>query len=141
MNHSLYFFATGETLNNSENSLQAIVDALSNDDQQEIARLIPEHTFFLIDIGSDEDEANALALEVDDYQALAVFLSQTHVQIFVDQGELFEEGEDVNCFCWTGREIFEIIPEGLGILYNPDSDDCFVMDPEVVASFREQIAM
>ena len=130
------------TLDNIDENVQALIDALANDDQLEIARLFPDFDFLLIDIGGGEDqeEANALAMEVDDYQALVVFLSQELVQQFVNDGEFFDDDEPVSCFSWSGQNILDSIPDGLGILFNPESEDCFVMDPPVVASFRDRLS-
>jgi len=127
--------------------------AMSNDDQAEIIRLFPVSEFYLLEIeeeGSENDEedndgdldeasTSALTAEVDDFVALVAFTSSAHVEAFCDESELFDEDEPIPCLVMKGTEIIDLLPDELGILFNPESEDAFVFSPEVFRSFKTQM--
>lgn len=130
----------------SQNESQFLA-ALANDDQTEITRLFPDQEFILLEVeeesksdeDSDADQVTAMIAEVEDFSALIVFTSTGLVETFADQTDLFEGENDIPSFIMTGRELLEMLPEETGILFNPESEECFVMSPTVFQSFREDM--
>lgn len=130
---------------NSENKPESqFLNALIEDNQEEISRIFPGQEFILIEISSENSDENqeivettsALTVEIDGFLALVAFTSHQYVELFSEESEMFEENETIPCFVLTGAELVSLLPPKLGILFNPDSDDCFLMDPEVLQSFK-----
>jgi hypothetical protein len=133
-----------ESNNRSESEF---LTALANDDQSEITKLFPDQEFILLEVEedsdsdetSDDERVTAMIAEVEDFSALIVFTSTVLVETFADQTDLFEGEDDIPSFIMTGRELLEMLPEDTGILFNPESEECFVMSPTVFQSFREDM--
>lgn len=141
-------------MNENSPSESGFLAAMNNDDQAEIIRLFPITEFFVIDMGSedpsdsDSDDENvegeevvssALTAEMDDYVALIAFTSSELVENFCDESELFEPDSSIPCLIVTGAEITEWLPNEMGILFNPESDDAFVFSPDVFQSYKSEM--
>jgi hypothetical protein len=87
----------------------------------------------------DDERVTAMIAEVEDFSALIVFTSPKLVESFAEQTDLFENEETIPSFIMNGRQIMELLPENTGLLFNPESEDCFVMSPAVFQSFREEM--
>lgn len=114
--------------------------ALAEDNQTEIARLLPTLEFTLIEVPDEAEEESgtaALTAEIDDYLALVAFTSGEHVDEFINKDTgIFEDGEDVPGFTLTGAEMLNLLPADFGILFNPESSDCFAMSPDVIEQLQ-----
>lgn len=121
--------------------------ALAEDDQQQITSLFPDQDFVLIEVQDEEEDdsapdderVTAMIAEVEDFSALILFTSPKLVESFAAQTDLFQDEETIPSFIMNGRQIMELLPENTGLLFNPESDDCFVMSPTVFQSFREEM--
>jgi hypothetical protein len=120
---------------------------LANDDQVEISRLLPNQEFILLEVDDesatpDEPEefrVTAMIAEVEDFSALILFTSTEMVDTFAGQTDLFDEAEEIPSFVMNGRQLMDMLPLDTGLLFNPESDECFVMSPTVFESFREDM--
>jgi hypothetical protein len=123
--------------------------ALANDDQAEIIRLFPDQEFILLEAEAEPDDASsdsegeekvtAMIAEVEDYSALILFTSAEMVDMFAEHTDLFEDEEGIPSFVLNGRQLMDMLPADTGLLFNPESDECFVMSPTVFESFREDM--
>lgn len=121
-------------------SLIAIRDADS------LRQLLLASEFVLISVsnadeeGDDDDDGyGALTAEIDGFEALVVFTEEQLAGTFVrDQDDIFGEGEEVEGIVVEGDALLEYLPEGFGMLVNPEFEDASVIDPalagEVLAS-------
>jgi hypothetical protein len=131
----------------NEQNETRFLNALAEDNQEEITRLFPDLEFVLIEVeeegeeGSepDEERVTAMIAEVEDFSALILFTSPKLVEGFADQTDLFVDEDDIPSFVMTGRQIMDLLPDNTGLLFNPESEDCFVMSPTVFHSFREEM--
>lgn len=124
-------------------TLNHILEALAQDNQPEIARLFPTHTFTLIELADeseDEDGTAALTAEVEDFLVLVAFTSNEHVEQFAEKvPDMFESEDDIPAFTANGNELMGFLPTDFGILFNPESSDCFVMSPAVIEQLRAEM--
>ncbi|TWU56434.1 hypothetical protein Poly51_23440 [Rubripirellula tenax] len=110
-------------------------------DAEAIRKLILAGEFVLISV-EEEDEGNddgeegsygALTAEIDGFEALVVFTSEKIAGEFVNQqADLFGEGEEVEGIVVEGDALLEYLPEGFGMLVDPEFDDACVVDPALV---------
>ena len=122
-------------------TLNHILEALAEDNQTEIARLFPAHEFTLIELldQTDEEGTAALTAEVEDYLVLVAFTSNEHVDTFAEKvPDLFDKEGSIPGFNLNGFEMLTFLPEDFGILFNPESEDCFVMNPATVVEMKSQ---
>lgn len=107
-------------------------------DAAAIRKLILSSEFVLISIEEEESEGDdseegsygALTAEIEDFEALVVFTSEKIAGEFVNsQEDLFGEGEEVEGIVVEGDALLEYLPEGFGMLIDPEFDDACVIDP------------
>ncbi len=106
---------------------------------EEIRKLILAGEFVLISVVDetedgeevdDEDSYGALTAEIDGFEALVVFTSEKIAGEFVnDQDDLFGDGEEVEGIVVEGDALLEYLPEGFGMLIDPEFEDACVIDP------------
>ena len=124
-------------------TLNNIIEALAQDNQSEIARLFPAHSFTLIELADEsEDEGGmaALTAEVEDFLVLVVFTSNEHVEQFAEKvPDMFESEDEIPGFTANGTELMNCLPDDFGILFNPESSDCFVLSPAVIEQLRAEM--
>jgi hypothetical protein len=93
----------------------------------------------IIDDSGDEEEAGAMTAEIDDFEALVAFSTETRAGEFVgSMDELFEENEDIEGVVVEGAGMLEYLPEGYGILLDPESEDECVIEPSLAAEICAQ---
>ncbi|QDT07012.1 hypothetical protein K227x_54360 [Rubripirellula lacrimiformis] len=86
------------------------------------------------DEGGDDEAYGALTAEIEDFEALVVFTSEEIAGEFVNQQEdLFGEGEEVEGIVVEGNALLEYLPEGYGMLFDPEFEDASVVDPALAA--------
>lgn len=105
-------------------------------DAASLRQLILAGEYVLISVASEEDEAEeddsygALTAEIDGFEALVVFTSEEIAGTFVrEQEDIFGEGEEVEGIVVEGDALLEYLPEGFGMLIDPELDDASVIDP------------
>ena len=119
-----------------------LMAALEGGDPEEIARAMLKQEFTLIrewDEDMSEDEFGGMILEVEGFPALVAFTSAECAGNYVaTEPDLIGEDETVPGFVVEGASIFENLPEGCGLILNPETDDqCHVLSPDFAEQLRD----
>jgi hypothetical protein len=115
--------------------------ALERGDPAEIARFILKQDFTLLESieHSDEDGKAAQMVEVDDFPAMLAFTSEDRAAQFAGAApEMVELDEDGNVLGLVvgGESLLEHLPEGCGVLLDPESDETAVLPPTLVEQIK-----
>lgn len=125
-------------------SAASLFAAIEADDVARIAALFPTQSFTLFDVTEETEEASddetaALTAEVEDFPVVVAFTSETHAGEFAGaMPDLFETDADVPAFIMDGGNLLAHLPEGFGVLLNPETDDCYVLPPDLVDAVAER---
>ena len=118
-------------------SASELFHAIESGDASRVAKTIAPQFFTLLEVSdgaADEDEYSALMAEVDDFPVLVAFTSEDHAGDFAGaMVDLFAGDEDVPAFIVDGRNLLAHLPAEHGVLLNPESDDCHILPPDLVA--------
>ena len=118
----------------------AFLDAIADRDAAAIRREMSGTEFVLISMsdGTEEDDdegSGALTAEIDGHDALVVFTSEELAGQFVkDQDDLFEDSEEVEGLVVEGDALLEYLPEGFGMLIDPEVEEAAMIDPDLAAA-------
>jgi hypothetical protein len=112
--------------------------AIDERDAAQVRSLILANEFVLISVseGEDDDEENvgALTAEIGEFDVLVAFTSEQNAGVFVgEMGELFEDEEGVDGVVVDGEALLEYLPDGFGLLLNPEVEDASIVDPTLAA--------
>ena len=113
-----------------------LIAAINERDASQVRSLILGREFVMINISGDDDDDNvgALTAELGDFEVLVVFTSEQNAGVFVQEmGELFENEEEVDGVFVEGNAVLESLPEGFGVLLNPETESAIVIDPTLTA--------
>lgn len=113
-------------------------DAIADRDATAIRKAMTCAEFVLISMsdGSEEDEegSGALTAEIDGEDALVVFTTEALAGQFVkEQEDLFEDSEEVEGLVVEGEALLEYLPEGFGMLIDPEVEESAMIEPELAA--------
>lgn len=121
-----------------------LVDAIADRNVSQIRTLISEADFFVISVSEHEQEEEeveiaAMTAEIGEFEALVAFTTEDSIGNFVNQrGDLFAEQERIDGVMVEGAMLLEYLPEGFGLLIDPESESATIIDPalaeEVAAS-------
>ena len=119
-----------------------IHDAVTERDASQLRALIVGGEFVLLSTTKSEqdDDGNigAITAEIGDIEVLVVFSSEQTAGHFVhESGDLFEEDEEVDGIVVEGDALLDYLPEGFGILLDPESDEAIVIEPAIIAEVRQ----
>lgn len=112
--------------------------AIDDRDAKHLFQLILDQQFVLISINEDEDEDDADAMgaitaEVEDYEVLVAFTSESLAEEFINvMGDMFGENDQVQGFIVEGDALLEYLPENYGLLLNPETDHTALVEPTLV---------
>ena len=123
-------------------SASELFDAIAQGNTTRIAELLPPMSFTLFDVSEDPDseELDTLTAQVDDFDVLVAFSSDDHAGMFAGVvPDLFETDDDIPAFIVDGGTLISNVPEGCGVLLNPETDDCYVLSPDMVAAVVGQM--
>lgn len=114
------------------------LDAIADRDATAIRQAMTGAEFVLISMsdGSEEDEegSGALTAEIDGEDALVVFTTEALAGQFVkEQEDLFEDSEEVEGLVVEGEALLEYLPEGFGMLIDPEVEESAMIEPELAA--------
>lgn len=117
----------------------AFLDAIVDRDPAAIRAEMSGAEFVLISMSDAEseegEESGALTAEIDGHDALVVFTSEELAAKFVkDQADLFEADEEVEGLVVEGDALLEYLPDGFGMLFDPEVEEAAMIDPELAAS-------
>lgn len=115
-----------------------LFSAISERDAAQIRSQILANEFVLISVsdGDDDDDENvgALTAEIGEFDVLVVFTTEENAGTFVrEMDDLFGDEEGVDGVIVEGESMLEYLPEGYGILLNPEVEEASVIDPELAA--------
>lgn len=114
--------------------------ALDQGDVAEAARLIADQKFTLIELPDESDEEGhaIVSAEVDGQPGIVAFTSSDHAGVFAGSiPELAGDDGDVLGVLVDGDGIFAYLPEGFGLLLNPESDNPYFLSPEFIGQIEE----
>lgn len=115
-------------------------EAITNGDVPDIHSKILASEFILLSTSkageNEEENVGALTAELDDVEVLIAFTSEEKAKSFVDEmeEELFSEDESVDGILVDGAAMLEYMPDGYGLLLDPELEPCSLMKPDVTAS-------
>ena len=117
-------------------------DAVAERDVNQLRSLLSSGEFILLSTtkSEQEDDGNvgAVTAEVGDMEVLVVFTSEETAGQFVhDSGDLFDEDEEVDGVVVEGGALLEYLPEGFGILLDPEGDEALIIEPGIIAELRQ----
>jgi hypothetical protein len=125
-----------------QDSPSPIHDAVSERDTSQLRSLLIGGEFVLLSTTRNEqdDDGNigAITAEIGDIDVLVVFTSEQSAGHFVhESGDLFEEDEEVDGIVVEGDALLDYLPDGFGILLDPESDGALVIEPAIIAEVKE----
>jgi hypothetical protein len=109
-------------------------DAISRRDASQVRSLIQDSDFFVISIseGDDDEEVAAMTAEIGEFEALVAFTSEKSAGTFVtERGDLFGDEEGVDGVMVEGAMLLEHLPEGFGLLFDPENEEASIIDPSL----------
>ena len=112
----------------------AFLDAIADRDAAAIRKEMAGAEYVLISMSDgtedEEDGSGALTAEIDGDDALVVFTSEALAGEFVkEQEDLFEDSEEVEGLVVEGEALLEYLPEGFGMLIDPEVEESAMIDP------------
>tara|TARA_Y100000385_G_C13023144_1_gene607116 strand:- start:589 stop:978 length:390 start_codon:yes stop_codon:yes gene_type:complete len=114
-------------------------EAITNGDVPDIHSKILASDFILLSTSkadeNEEESVGALTAELEDVEVLIAFTSEDNAKAFVDEmDDLFAEDESVDGILVNGSAMLEYMPDGYGLLLDPELEPCSLMNPDVTAS-------
>jgi len=115
----------------------ALFDAIAERDASQVRSLISESDFFVISVSDqdgEDDEVAAMTAEIGEFEALVAFTSEKAATTFVTEREdLFGDEEGVDGVLVEGTMLLEYLPEGFGLLLDPESEEASIIDPSLAS--------
>jgi hypothetical protein len=111
---------------------QLLIDSVERRDAAAVAKWL-DGEYFLIEIGSDEENAFALNIEVDDIPAMVAFSSEENIQEFVNGNPEFFEEDSVSAFRLSTFDMLDGLPEGLALVIDPGAEDTVLIPSDLIA--------
>lgn len=113
--------------------------AVSAGDLDKLRETILKREFVLLSTSKNEDDEDenvgALTAEIDQFEVLVAFTSESNAEVFVrEMGDLFSEDESVDGVVVEGQAMLDYLPEGYGLLIDPELDQTSVMDPQMTSA-------
>ncbi len=113
-------------------------DAITEGNAPDLHRKILASEFVLLSTSRSEDseDANigALTAEIGDFEVLVAFTSEENAKAFVQEmDEIFAEDESVDGILVEGAAMLEYLPEGCGLLFDPELENTSIIDPHKTA--------
>jgi hypothetical protein len=123
--------------NNEERPYPAgsLAAAVDERDIKRLTEFFRKGEFFMIELGeeSDDDGRAMLTAEVDEFEALVAFTTLENTEHFTSEmTELFDESEDVSGLTVDGTGLLAHIPEGFGLLIDPETDTSCILTPKLL---------
>lgn len=114
-----------------------ISEAVAERDVASLRTVLLGHEFVLISVSDgtdDEENVGALTAELEGFDVLVAFTSESRAGEFVgEMDELFEDNEEVEGVVVEGDAMLEYLPEGYGILVDPEADGACVIEPTLAS--------
>jgi hypothetical protein len=120
-------------------SSRHLAQAVERGDAGEVARWIAQRDFTLVETPEDSDGEGKAALiaDVDDCPMLVAFTSESQAALFARaMPELLDADGKLPAFVVYGQSFLANLPEGCGVLLDPETDDCVVIPPDLIDAVR-----
>lgn len=116
-------------------------DAVAEGDAGQLRALLLKNEFVLLSTIRSEDDpeenVGALTAEIESMEVLLVFSGETSAANFVQQNDdLFEEDEEVDGILVDGDALLDYLPDGFGILFDPETDDALIIEPKLLSDVK-----
>jgi hypothetical protein len=124
----------------SEDAVGELATAVENGDAAAVAQWFVERNVTLVETpqNSDDDSKAALTAELDDFAVLVAFSSDEHVAVFAGQmPEVLAADGKLPAFVVFGPSFLATLPDGFGVLLNPETDDCVVIAPDLMRQAKD----
>ena len=113
--------------------------AVSAGDLDKLRETILKREFVLLSTSKNEDDEDenvgALTAEIGQFEVLVAFTSESNAEVFVrEMSDLFSEDESVDGVVVEGQAMLDYLPEGYGLLIDPELDQTSVMDPQMTSA-------
>ncbi len=120
------------------------LDLLAEGDAAKIRSQMNGMEFVLISMSDgeeeDDEDGGALTAEIDGCDALVIFTNEPFAGKFVEeQSDLFEDVEEVEGLVVEGEALLEYLPEGFGMLFDPEVAEGVMVDPELAAKIAAAV--
>jgi hypothetical protein len=117
-------------------------DAVLEGDARLLRQLLLASEFVLLStVQSEEDpdlNVGAITAEIEDIEVLIAFTSERTAGDFVQEnGDLFASDESVDGVVVDGAALLDYLPDGFGILMDPESDGAIVIEPGLLHDVKE----
>lgn len=114
-------------------------EAITNGNVPDIHSKIIASEFILLSTSkpgeNEEESVGALTAELEEVDVLIAFTTEENAKAFVDvMDDLFAADESVDGILVNGSAMLEYMPDGYGLLLDPEIEPCSLLSPDVTAS-------
>jgi hypothetical protein len=129
-------------MSNMSDSPSPLQDAVLEGDARLLRQLLLTSEFVLLSTAQSEEDPDlnvgAITAEIEDIEVLIAFTSEKTAGEFVQEsGDLFASDESVDGVVVDGEALLEYLPDGFGILMDPESDSAIVIEPGLLRDVKE----
>jgi DNA-directed RNA polymerase subunit RPC12/RpoP len=117
--------------------------AVDRGDAAEIARLFLKRDLTLVKAPDDSGDggASALTAEIDETPMVVAFTAEEPIRAFAEAvPDLLDADGTLPAFGVSGADFLSNLPDGFGVLLNPESDDSTVIPPDLIAAAKQAAA-
>ena len=116
----------------------SLFDAIAQSNAAEIARFLAQEEFTLVEEVSQEDGSKgAMIAEFDDFPVLVAFTSNDHAAEFAGGNpDLLAHDGSLPAFVVGGTDLLRYLPDGFGVVFNPESAEENVIPPDLVRQVK-----
>jgi phage FluMu protein Com len=116
-----------------------LVRAVGRGNAVEVAKLLRRQDFTIIEATEESDGGGKAAVmaQVDGFSVLVAFTSRGHAERFAGAvpGMLGDDGT-MPAFVVAGKDLLTYLPDGHGVLLNPETEDAAVVPPDLVDEIK-----
>lgn len=117
-----------------------VLECLVADDFEGAAPLMRNLELWLINATDDEEEIAPLCADVDGYETVVCFLSLEDSQRFAEENpSLLDNDDELPLFAVHGQDLLENLPDEMGLVINPESEDAIMLDHGCAADLLEHM--
>jgi hypothetical protein len=118
-----------------------LAELIDDRDAASIAKALHNREFTMIEVEGDEEgeEKGAMVAQMEDFDVVVAFSSEEQASEFAQEmPDLFED-ETVDGFLIDGYSLFTELPEDIGLIIDPESEHCCVLDPDLVKAIIDEM--
>lgn len=133
---------TDDNSEGTESIVNRLLTAIEENDAVSACELIVNGEFTLFELIDEDDEEGqaTMTADVEDYQALVAFTNEELAAEFAGaMPDFFSDEEEVPAFLIDGGSLLNQLPEGFGILLNPETEETVILPPDFIERIRLQL--